>query len=374
LFLDGGYIRPAGYTAPRSETHRKETGVIKYIVRRLLVLPLIMFLVTVILFLLILQLPVEQRVMVHIPAFNPHLTREQFEELVQDTIERRGLDQPFPVQYANWMKELVTGEWGYSPTWRESVLAGMRRRAPATLELTFFAMVPSVILAIVLGSLAARRRSRIPDHLIRAASFVAWAFPPFILALLLINVFYAWLGWFPLERMSIWASPIVTAEEFRTYTGLLTVDSLLNGNLEIFWDAIRHLVLPAFTLALAEWALLTRMMRSSLLDVLRQDYITTARAKGVREQDVISRHARRNAILPVISAGGVVTSMLISGVVVIEVVFNFNGLGRWAVKAILESDIPVAVGFAIFSCTVTVLASLFVDILYAVVDPRVRLY
>ncbi len=234
-------------------------------------------------------------------------------------------------------------------------------------------MIPSIILAIVLGSVSARRSSRIPDHLVRAAAFVAWAFPPFVLALMLMNLLYAWLDWFPPERMSIWAASIVKGEGFHTYTGLLTLDALLNGRQDIFLDAIRHLVLPAFTLALAEWALLTRIMRSSLLEVMRQDYITTARAKGVRERDVLNHHARRNALLPLISAGGVATSTLITSLVVIEVIFNFNGIGRWAVRAFLSSEIPATVGFAVFSCVATVLASVIADILYAVVDPRIRL-
>jgi peptide/nickel transport system permease protein len=225
-----------------------------------------------------------------------------------------------------------------------------------------------------LGSVAARRKNRLPDHLVRAASFLAWAFPPFILALILMNVFYAWLGWFPPERMSIWAGPIVSSDTFHTYTGLLTVDALLNANFRLFWDAVRHLILPAFTLALTVWALLTRIMRSSLLDTFREDYVTTARAKGLPERQVVARHARRNALLPVISAGGVMVSLLITGIVVVEVIFNFNGVGRWALRAVMQYDIPVAVGFALFSCILTVLASLFADILYAVIDPRVRLF
>jgi peptide/nickel transport system permease protein len=340
----------------------------------LLLLPVIMFLVSLILFFSILQLPVEQRVMVYVPSFNPHLEPEEFEELIQTIIERRGLNEPLPVQYTRWLRELVTGSWGYSPTWRQPVLDGIRQRAPATLELALFAMIPSIVFALVLGSIAARHSNRLPDHLIRAASFVAWAFPPFILALILMNVFYAWLGWFPPERMSIWGNQIIASDQFHSYTGMLTVDALLNANPGIFGEALRHLVLPAFVLALTVWALLTRIMRSSLLEVLSQDYITTARAKGVPEQQVLGQHARRNAILPVISAGGVMVSLVISGTVIVEVIFGFNGVGRWAVTAILQSDVPVAVGFALFSCMVTILASLIADILYAVVDPRVRLY
>jgi ABC-type dipeptide/oligopeptide/nickel transport system permease component len=352
----------------------KEADLIKYILRRLLVLPLVMFLVTLILFAIVLQLPAEERVRVYLPSVNPHITEEEYARLVQITIERYGLDQPFTVQYVSWIRNLLRGEWGYSPSWRQPVLEGLVQRVPATIELTLFAMVPSIALAIVLGSVAARRKNRLPDHLVRAATFVGWAMPSFILGLVLMNVLYAWLGWFPPERMSIWASPIVNSESFRNYTRLLTVDALLNNNVDIFWDAIRHLVLPGVTLALAEWALLARIMRSSMLDVLRQDYITTARAKGLRERVVVNRHARRNAILPLVSAGGAVTSMLISGVVVIEVIFNLNGIGRGAIKAIFYADIMVTVGFAVFSCAATVLASLIADVLYAVVDARVRLF
>ncbi len=347
---------------------------IKYILRRLLILPVIMFLVTLILFAVILQLPAEQRVRAYLPSVNPHITEEEYARLMQITIERYGLNKPLTVQYVDWISNLCRGEWGYSPTWRQPVLEGLLQRVPATIELMLFTLIPSIVLAIALGSLAARRSNRLPDHAIRATTFVGWALPSFILGLILMNVLYAWLDWFPPERMSIWASPIVESESFHTYTGLLTVDALLNGNSRIFWDAVRHLVLPSVTLALTGWALLTRVMRSSLLDVLRQDYITTARAKGLRERLVINRHALRNALLPVISTGGAMTSMLLSGMVVIEVIFHLNGVGRWAVSAIFYADIPVTLGFAIFCCTVTVLANLIADVLYAVVDPRVRIF
>ena len=177
-----------------------------------------------------------------------------------------------------------------------------------------------------------------------------------------------------LRAYSSRARPIVASETFHSYTGLVTIDAILNGRPLILWDALRHLVLPGVTLALTEWALLTRIMRSSLLDVLQQDYVTTARSKGLREREVIRHHAQRNALLPLVSAGGVVTSLLITGVVIVEVLFSYNGLGRWAVGAILQADVPAAVGFALFSCGAVMLASLVADILYAVLDPRVRLY
>ncbi len=347
---------------------------IQYVLRRLLVLPLIIFLVTIILFSLMWQLPVERRASIYVPTTNKFLLPDEEAALVERAIRIHGLDKPWPAQYVNWLKLLVTGDWGHSPTWQQPVLEGLLQRSPATLELALFAVVPSVALSLALGALASRHMNRIPDHLVRGATFLGWALPSFILGLMLMNVFYAWLGWFPPERLSIWAGAVVHSEDFRVYTGMHTVDALLNLDLRLFWDATRHLVLPAISLGLAVWALLTRIMRSSMLDALRQDYVTTARSKGVPERRVVNLHARRNALLPVISAGGVAASMLISGVVVVESVFNINGIGRAAADAMLFTDIPVAVGFAVFTCIVTVVASLVADLLYAFADPRIRLY
>jgi len=347
---------------------------IEFIIRRLLILPIIIFFVTLILFFLLLQLPPEQRVLVYLPSMKPGLTPQEMDDILQMNIERYGLDEPFPVQYTTWLGNILSGDWGYSPTWRQPVLEGLLQRTPASIELALMAMIPSVILALFWGGQAARRHKHLIDHVVRITTFVGWAFPSFILALILINVLYAWLGWFPPERLSLWAEHLVEAENYRIYTGMITIDSLLNRNFNLFIDAIRHLILPAFTLAVAQWALLTRIMRSSLLQVLGEDYITTARAKGLSEDKVINRHARLNAVLPVISTGSVVVSFLISGIVVVEAIFNFEGIGRAAVQAILSADIPAVIGFTLFSCIVTVFASLVADLLCGFVDPRTRIF
>jgi peptide/nickel transport system permease protein len=347
---------------------------IQYIARRLLILPIIMFLVTLILFFLMLKLPPEERVQVYLPSMKPGMTPEEINEVIQRNIKRYGLDEPFPVQYTNWLGNIITGDWGYSPTWRQPVLEGLLQRTPASIELALAAMIPSIILALFWGGQAAKRYRRPVDHVVRVATFVGWAFPSFILALILLNVLYAWLKWFPPERLSMWAVLIVESESYQAYTGLITIDSLLNRDFKLFADAIRHLILPAFTLALAQWALLTRIMRSSLLQVLREDYITTARSKGLSEQKVINRHARRNAVLPIISTGSVVVSFLISGVIVVEAIYNFQGVGYAAVQAILSADVPAVIGFTLFSCIVTVIASLIADLLYGFIDPRTRTF
>jgi peptide/nickel transport system permease protein len=346
---------------------------ISYVLRRLAVVPLIVLVVTLILFSLMWQLPAEMRAKIYIPQTNRYLTPEEEAARVERAIYTYGLDKPWTVQYVNWLRLLVAGTWGYSPVWQQPVLDGLLQRVPATIELALASMIPSAALAVSLGGVAARCRNRFPDHAIRAATFLGWAFPSFILGLLLMNVFYAWLGWFPHGRLSVWAGSVVHSDQYRAYTGMYTVDALLNLDLRLFWDAVRHLVLPAVSLALAEWALLTRIMRASMLDVLRQEYVTTARSKGAPESQVFSRHVQRNALLPVISTGGVAVSMLMSGIVVIEAVFGINGVGSAAAEAMVGTDVAVAVGFAVFTCVVAAVASLAADVLYVVADPRVRL-
>lgn len=331
-----------------------------------------MILVSSTLFLMILQLPVEQRIQIYLPSGNPHKTDEQAEKVMQEMIHRYGLDQPFPIQYARWISGLVQGQWGYSPTSRQGVLEGLLQRAPASLELALFSMIPSIIFGLFLGGIAARNQNKVPDQIIRGFALLGWAIPPFILGLVLMNVFYAWTRWFPPERLSDSAKMIYESDNFHQFTKLVTVDALLNGNPKLLIDAIRHLVLPGFTLASVEWALFVRIMRSSMLFTLRQDYIKTAKSKGLRERTITRRHAQPNAILPVISATSAAASLFFTSLVVIETVFNFNGIGRWAANAILYFDIPVAVGFAVASCTLVVLITLLADILFGLVDPRVR--
>jgi peptide/nickel transport system permease protein len=339
----------------------------------LLILPLVMFLITSIIFLLLLQLPAERRAQVYVPSANPHLTDAQYEELVQTTIERYGLNEPFYVQYLNWISNLLRGDWGYSPTWKQPVLDGLLRRLPASIELGIFAMIPSVLLAFIFGRLAAKRHNRPSDYAVRSTAFIGWAMPNFIFGLIFMTVFYAWLNWFPAERMSTSVSLLVNSDKFTSFTGFLTLDGVLNGNYAVTWDAIRHLMLPGLTLGVFQWALFVRIMRSSLLEEFNQDYITTARSKGLSERLILEVHATRNAVLPVISSAGVAMSMLFGNVIVVEVLFSFNGVGRWAIESIQRFDMPVAVGFILLSSAISLIASLGSDILYAIADPRVTI-
>lgn len=345
-----------------------------YVMRRIIILPIILLLMSFVLFALMLQIPSEQRAEIYMLSGRPNISPELSAEILQKVIDRYGLDRPLHVQYISWIRNLFMGDWGYSPMWRQPVLEGLLYRTPASLELAFVASLPAIILALFLGTIAARYNDWLSGQAIRFVSFIAWAFPSFILALLLMMFFYAWQGWFPPGRLTPEHSALVASDAFNIYTGMYTIDSLLNRNWTIFWDAIRHLILPGLTLGISFWGLLTRVLRDSLLDVLNQDFITTARAKGISERRVINKHARRNAILPVISTGGVVVSLLISTMVIVETIFNIDGIGKASVQAILNGDVPVVIGFTLFVSIASVLLSLVADVLYGVVDPRVRLY
>ena len=190
---------------------------------------------------------------------------------------------------------------------------------------------------------------------------------------LVLMLFYTNLKWFPPGRLSDWANRVILSEEFRNYTGLITLDSLLNLRFDIFLDAARHLVLPVVTLSYLLWAMLLRVMRSSMLEALRQNYITTARAKGVTKWAVINRHALPNALMPVVTISGTMVAGLLSGAIVTETVFNYPGIGSAAAEAALHLDVITVLAFTLLTGFILVMVNLAVDILYVFIDPRVRL-
>jgi peptide/nickel transport system permease protein len=186
-------------------------------------------------------------------------------------------------------------------------------------------------------------------------------------------IFYAKLGWFAPERLSTWAARIVQSGEFTRYTQINTLDALLNLRLDIFLDSLKHLTMPVTGLAYLNWAFMLRVTRSSMLDTLRQDYMTTARAKGVAEGTVIRRHAVPNALIPVVTVGGLTLIGLLNGVVITETVFNYPGMGSFLAQAATSLDVVSVLGVTLFGSIILVLGNLIVDVLYGFIDPRVRL-
>ncbi|HET7376637.1 MAG TPA: ABC transporter permease, partial [Anaerolineae bacterium] len=304
-------------------------------------------------------------------------------------IKRYGLDQPIIVQYGNWLfgREdtdpvtgavtikggILRGDFGWSKTGTDTIAHVIQRRFPATVELALWAVIPIVGVGIWMGVAAAVNHNKLIDQVLRVFAIIGYSFPSFVFGLLVLMLFYAKLDWFPPGRLSDWASQVVQAQAFVHYTGMNTIDSLLNGRLDIFLDSLRHMVLPILTLAYIQWALLLKVTRSSMLESLRQDYVTTARAKGLSERAVINRHARPNAMIPVITVSGFTIVGLLNGVIITETIFIYPGIGSIAAQAASQLDVLTVLGFTLFNGFILLVANLVVDVLYAVLDPRVRL-
>jgi peptide/nickel transport system permease protein len=283
-------------------------------------------------------------------------------------------NDPIPVQYYYYMLGLLRGDWGFSRSQGIPVLEAIKSFIPATFELALTAFVLSLFGGIALGTLSAVKRDRPVDHISRLFALGGYALPGFFLGLLLLYAFYTQLHWIGPGRLS---DAVVLTEfpprgTFQQYTGLLLLDSILNLNGRVFFDALLHLILPAITLAAGNMALVTRVMRSSMLDTLNREYVRTARAKGLDESQVIRKHARRNALIPVMTVAGLYFGGLIGYAVMVELVFLWPGLGRWGARSALTLDHAAILGFALVVGGVYILSNLIVDIAYAYLDPRIR--
>ena len=350
-----------------------------YIIRRLLLVPVLLFGVTVLIFGMLQFLGPVERSALYIRDF-PRNDRQ-----VEAIIKQYGLDKPLYVQYWRWLVGhidpgsgerqggILYGDFGYSRTASQPVADLIKNRFPNTLDLTLWAILPVLSVGIWLGVQAAVHQNGWIDQAARIFSIIGTSFPTFVFGLLVLMIFYANLKWFPPGKMSDWASQVVFTEEFRSYTHLLSIDALLNGRFDIFLDAMRHMVLPILTLSYITWATFVRVTRSSMLETLRMEYVTTARAKGLPERDVIYKHARPNAMIPVTTLAGFSVVGLLGGVVITETVFNYPGIGKAAADAAAQLDVITVLGFAIFNGLVLIVANLVVDVMYAVIDPRVRL-
>jgi len=265
---------------------------------------------------------------------------------VQRITHQLGLEEPFPVQLLHWYGRLLQGDLGDSIFLRKPVTAAILDRVEPTLLLTVFAIVIAIAVGVPAGVLSARHHNTATDQTVMVAALLGVSIPNFLLGLLLIMCFSVWLGWFPVAG----------------YTPL--EDGILS--------TLRSLVLPALALGLVQSALIARIARSAMLDVLREQYITAGRAKGLGERAVVYKHALKNAMIPTITIIGISFAILVSGAVVVETVFNIPGLGRLIVSAVLRRDYPVVQGVVLCVAGVYMLINLAVDLSYLLIDPRVR--
>ncbi len=338
-----------------------------FVVRRLAQLPLLFLAATLLVFGLMQLLSPYQLVaaFVRSPQELKTFTLDQL-------VEKYNLGAPLHVKYVAWMSQLLRGNLGWSEAAKEPVFDALVRRFPATVELTLYASLPMALGGVWLGVLSAVHRNRPIDHASRVFAIIGWSFPTFVFGLVFLMIFYGVLGWFPPDRLSVWALQAVVAPEFRWRTGLVTIDALWNGRLDIFLDALRHLVGPVVTLSYLYWAQLMRITRSSMLETLQQDYIRTARAKGLDEATVIGKHALRNALIPVATVISFMVFGLLGGVAVTETIFNYPGIGRLIVQASLLLDRATVLGVLLLYVVVLGVLFLVLDLLYMLIDPRVR--
>jgi peptide/nickel transport system permease protein len=333
---------------------------LRFVVRRLLLLVPILVGLSILVFLWIRALPGS-------PA-EALLGERATPEAVAQIREQYGLNEPLPVQYWHYLVETVGHQnLGTSITTFRPVTFEIGHRFPATVELALAAMVFAILFGVPLGFLAAKKYGSVFDHASLVASLIGISIPIFFLGLILKYVFAVRLGWLP----SIGREDVLAARAHPT--NFYVLDAVLDGNPGALWDAIRHLILPGVALGSIPLAIVARITRAAVLDVQNEDYVRTARAKGLPPRVVDERHVLRNALLPVSTIIGLQTGLLLSGAILTETVFAWPGIGIWLKEAIFNRDYPVLQGGILFVAIVFVVVNLIVDISYAIINPRIRL-
>jgi peptide/nickel transport system permease protein len=331
---------------------------LRYVVRRLLLLVPILFGVSVLIFFWVRALPGS--------SVEALLGERATPELVQEYRERYGLNRPLYRQYFSYVDTTLHGDFGVSIATRRKVSTEIGERFPATVELAFAAMLFAVGVGIPLGFFAAKKHGSAFDHLSLVVSLIGISMPIFFLAIILKYVFAVRLGWLPsVGRVSV-------TTDVKARTNFYLIDTLLAGDWAGFWDVVKHLILPAIALGSIPLAIITRITRASVLDVQNEDYVRTARAKGLPPSVVDRRHVFRNALLPISTIIGLQTGLLLSGAVLTETVFAYPGIGSWLANAIFNRDYAVLQGGILFLAVIFVLVNLVVDISYALINPRIR--
>ena len=339
-----------------------------FVIRRFLLLVLVLFGVSVLIFGILMTFSPERRAAAYVTA--PQQAKD-----IPKIIKQFGLDDPFYFQYVRWMKEIFKGNMGWSLVAVRPVGEAFWRYFPITLEMNLFAAPIVIFLGIWLGSVSGIHRDTWIDHGTRIFAIVGWSLPTFLFALVLLMVFY---GYFQIFSPGVLSDQLTmfiidNPDKFIRFTGMYTIDGILNGRLDITLDALSHLVLPVLTYVIVVVALNMRIMRSGLIEELSKDYVITARAKGADKSTINYKHARRNALLPVVTVAGQLVAMSMEGSIAVEVVFSRHGIGWWLAESATQLDMPVLMCICLFMGVVFVLTNLTLDILYAYIDPRIRL-
>jgi peptide/nickel transport system permease protein len=294
------------------------------------------------------------------------LGQQASQEQVQQLTEKMGLDKPIFIQYGLFLKDAVRGDLGDSTVTGRPVTTELLVRFPATLELVSFAMLIAILVGVPVGVISAVRQYSLLDKSTSVLALTGISMPIFWLAMILVVIFGVNLELLPFPGR------LDPTTGITSITGLVLVDSLLTLNFAGFWDGLLHLIMPALALATIPMAVFMRMTRSSMLEVMHEDYVRTARAKGVVPWRVVSKHALRNAMLPTITVIGLQAGLLMGGAIITEIIFSWPGIGLYTYNSVVSRDYASIQGVALYGALLFVLVNLLVDILYAILDPRVR--
>ena len=332
---------------------------LRFVVRRLILLVPILIGLSILVFLWIRALPGG-------PA-QALLGERATEQAIEQIEHEYGLDKPIYVQYWRYLKTVIKGDFGQSVTTRRDVTEELRQKFPATIELAIAAMLFSTFFGIPLGFFAAKRYGGGFDHFSLVASLIGVSIPVFFLGIILKYVFAVQLGWLPT------VGRIDVLIELEHPTNFYVIDAILAGDPAALWDVLKHLILPAIALGSIPLAIIARITRAAVLDVQNDDYVRTARAKGMPPAVVDRRHVLRNAMLPIVTIIGLQVGFLLAGAVLTETVFAWPGIGTWLVDAIESRNYPVLQGGILFVALIFVVVNLIVDVSYAFLNPRIRL-
>ena len=336
------------------------SGLARQLVIRLLLVVPVMFGVVTLTFLI-------SRVFAPDPValYIPPQADEQLREKIRTEL---GFDKSIPGQYGVYLGDLLQGDLGESTITGRPVTSDLWDRLPATVELAILALTFAVVVGVPLGVIAGAKRDGAVDFSVRGITLVGMALPSFWLGLVLILIFFVQLGWLPgpVGRLPLGA---MAPDKI---TGFYTLDSLLHGDFSMMWESLRHLVLPVVTLGVVIMAPITRVSRASMVEVMNSEYIRTPKALGIGKRVIYFRYALKNALLPIVTMVGTIVGFVFTGAVLIESVFNWPGMGKYGLDAIVKSDFTALQGFVVVASVTYILAFLLVDIVYMLIDPRTR--
>jgi len=329
-----------------------------YIIRRLMIMIPTLLGVSIIVFL-----------MLHLTPGDPAellMGERASEEALQEIREHLGLNKPLYVQYGMFLKQLMQGDLGETIWTRQKVWIEVKQRFPATIELSLVALFISCVMGMILGIISATKQYSIFDYLSMLGALIGVSMPIFWLGLVFMLIFSLNLGWLPMSgRLSV-------GIELETITNFYILDAVLTRNWAALRDAVWHIIMPAFTLSTIPTAIVARMTRSSMLEVLRQDFIKTAEAKGLSQFKVVFKHALRNALIPVVTTIGLQFGVLLCGAILTETIFAWPGVGKWIYDAVMQRDYMVIRSGTLFLASIFIVINLCVDVLYAVINPRIK--